>query len=355
MEKKLRNGFKIFYIVSLATALIILLRTANRSTLQALTHAKPRYLCLAIGFTLLYWLADIVRVKVLTMGLGERLSFRAIAEILFAHIFFSAITPFSSGGGPLQVYMMYKEGIPTAKGIAVTGMRFVLSIIIVGLTAPTIILSFPNMIQTTSIKYLYIYTLLSFSMAVLFYITIMFWPTLTKMVLGILINSLHRLRLVKGECAEKWKVSANNVVEEFSMSFKNYFGQGKWYLLLSFLITGVYLFAQFSVPVALMWAFGINVNLFEILVSQIVLTAVMYFFPTPGSSGVAEGGFALIFIRYVPSHLIGVVVLLWRFLLTYLGVMAGAYVFFKVLGSVTMSTIMSVSKGDNGDKERKDK
>jgi uncharacterized protein (TIRG00374 family) len=101
---------------------------------------------------------------------------------------------------------------------------------------------------------------------------------------------------------------------------------------------------QFTIPVVLMGAFHLKADIVSVIANQLVLMAVMYFIPTPGSSGVAEGGFALIFMSFVPKHILGLLVVFWRFLTSYLSVIIGSYIFLKLLGNVTMKTIMNVTE-----------
>ncbi|OZB04657.1 MAG: hypothetical protein B7X58_14620 [Marinobacter sp. 34-60-7] len=58
----------------------------------------------------------------------------------------------------------------------------------------------------------------------------------------------------------------------------------------------------------------------------VVTTFVMYFSPTPGASGISEGVFGSFFSGLLPgSHLI-LVIVAWRFLTIYLGMLVGLVV-----------------------------
>lgn len=64
----------------------------------------------------------------------------------------------------------------------------------------------------------------------------------------------------------------------------------------------------------------------DVLARVVTTTFVMYFTPTPGASGVAEGVFGKLFAGLVtPGHLV-VVTLAWRFLTIYLGMVVGIVV-----------------------------
>jgi uncharacterized membrane protein YbhN (UPF0104 family) len=55
----------------------------------------------------------------------------------------------------------------------------------------------------------------------------------------------------------------------------------------------------------------------------VVTTFIMYFAPTPGASGVAEGVFGLFFSALVQSGDLVLTILVWRFLTIHLGMLIG--------------------------------
>lgn len=343
LDQKIKKGLKIFYAVSLITAALILYFTSSPATLNSLVSANPLLLLLALLLAISVAVVDNLRLRLLVAGLGEKLTFAFGLELVFANNFFSAITPFATGGGALQVYMMHERGITIAKGMASTVMKFILSIVFLGISSPLLLLAFPGLVQTANIRYLFLYTTISFGIAAAFYLTVLFWPWATQSLVRLFLSILQRIRLIHAERAERWQEKILHIIQEFSTSFKSYFGRGKVYILLGFLCTVLLFLIQFTIPVILMWAFHQKVDVIPVIANQLVLMAVMYFVPTPGSSGVAEGGFALIFMKFIPKHILGLLVIFWRFLTSYMGVILGSYIFLKILGNVTMKTIMNVT------------
>jgi uncharacterized protein (TIRG00374 family) len=58
----------------------------------------------------------------------------------------------------------------------------------------------------------------------------------------------------------------------------------------------------------------------------------VYFAPTPGGSGVAEGGFIVLFTEFLPTGTVGVVAIVWRIFTEYLPFIAGLYYAVKIFG-----------------------
>jgi uncharacterized protein (TIRG00374 family) len=72
-----------------------------------------------------------------------------------------------------------------------------------------------------------------------------------------------------------------------------------------------------------------KVSLITVISIQILITFLIYFTPTPGGSGVAEGSFALIFSNFLDSSYIAPLTFYWRFLTTYLGMVIGLFIFYR--------------------------
>jgi hypothetical protein len=65
----------------------------------------------------------------------------------------------------------------------------------------------------------------------------------------------------------------------------------------------------------------------DVLLLQTLIMFLLYFAPTPGGAGLAEVVSALVMGIYVPRELTPIYILIWRFIQTYLTVVAGSVVF----------------------------
>jgi uncharacterized protein (TIRG00374 family) len=64
---------------------------------------------------------------------------------------------------------------------------------------------------------------------------------------------------------------------------------------------------------------------------QVLLMVIIVVPSTPGSSGVAEAGAATLFSIFVPTYLVGIVVISWRAFTYYMNLLLGGFVSFKIL------------------------
>jgi hypothetical protein len=56
---------------------------------------------------------------------------------------------------------------------------------------------------------------------------------------------------------------------------------------------------------------------------QVMIVLIMAYVPVPGGSGVAEFGLATLFAPFVPSHILGVFIVAWRFFTYYIPLTLG--------------------------------
>ncbi|BBO85211.1 hypothetical protein DSCO28_57770 [Desulfosarcina ovata subsp. sediminis] len=115
----------------------------------------------------------------------------------------------------------------------------------------------------------------------------------------------------------------------FSGGFKRYFRTSPGWAVLSVLFTVLFLLLLFSFSVVLVRALGYQAPVLTVLALQVVVTFFMYFVPTPGAAGVAEGGYGLLFAQLVQKQDIVPLTLCWRFLTIYVGVVIGIVVMYR--------------------------
>ena len=66
--------------------------------------------------------------------------------------------------------------------------------------------------------------------------------------------------------------------------------------------------------------------------AESLLLFMLYFIPTPGASGAAEGGAVAVFGLFVPWSVAGVMAVTWRLLSEYTGIAIGTFIVVRMLG-----------------------
>jgi uncharacterized protein (TIRG00374 family) len=78
-------------------------------------------------------------------------------------------------------------------------------------------------------------------------------------------------------------------------------------------------------------ALGLHADFVDVLVLQTTIAFLLYFAPTPGSSGAAEALSAALMSVYVPASYLAAYTILWRFIMSYATVIVGTIVFYRLL------------------------
>jgi len=277
----------------------------------------------------LYFLADGLRLYCVIRAMGFRIAFPYIVKLVFVNIFVSNVTPLATGGGVVQVYFMKQKGMPIGEATAATSIRTILAALILFTLTPVIIWAEPNQFRVFFHRnLLYGITGVSCAYLVVFWI-VLFRIRIIKRWLFRGLNLLNILKIVSRSRFRSLFLMASHELELFSDGFKRYFKVGPGWAALSVVFTTLFLFLLFSFSVVLVRALGYQVSVLTVLTFQVVVTFFMYFAPTPGAAGIAEGGYGFLFAQLVQKQDITLLTLSWRFLTIYVGVLIGIFVIYR--------------------------
>lgn len=295
---------------------------AQSGTLNPALFSKA-LLASILGLLFLYFLTDALRLYYVLRVLGHRLKILDLGKLTFINILFSNITPLATGGGFAQIWYLSRRGIPLGVATAATTLRTLLAMGFIFLPVPFLVLKLPlfrgSEILTSSGLLLGFFAAayLSLFLLMLFRLKWFLW------IFDVFTQVLACIRVVKPETLASWRRVLFRETVRFSRCIKIYLRGEKRDLLLSVACTVVFLVSLFSFPALLLWGWGYSFNYFHVTGMLVVSTCLMYFAPSPGGSGFAEGVFGIFFASLVaPSDLVGIIVA-WRFLTIYLGMLIG--------------------------------
>jgi uncharacterized protein (TIRG00374 family) len=103
-------------------------------------------------------------------------------------------------------------------------------------------------------------------------------------------------------------------------------------LLLTAVLFGFKCFAAYFIVRGL----GVSAGVWEVVSIQILILLAVYFFPTPGGTGAAELGSAVLMAQILPIELLTVYVVTWRVVVMYISVILGSVVMLRALGQDTL-------------------
>ena len=314
----------ILLLIITAIVLYIVLKDDFEDIVNTLTKIDIKYILLAILFYALFIvLKGFVNYKI-TNDKKKLSLFEAIKHNIITQ-FFNGVTPFSTGGQPMEVYMLMEHDIPIAKATNQTIQSFIfyqIALVICGTIAVVNNFFFPIF---PKVRLLQILVLLGFAINVLvvvFLILISRSKRVTNKISSLCIKVLRKLKRNVDEEDIKQKFS------DYHEGFKE-LRKRKRLFVGGVLLNIISLLCLYIVPLFILYSMGdftsIDIN------STITASAYVYiiggFVPIPGASGGIEYGFSRFFGNFIVASKLSAVLLLWRFITYYLGVIVGALVF----------------------------
>ncbi len=330
------------FIIILAASLIIIgviiYFTATKETWSVIKNINLNFFFLGVLFYVIEVSADAVRTKVMIRGTNHKIGLWECYKLVFLQVFFDLITPFSVGGQPFQIYVLHKKNVPGGSATTVVvlkllfGALFLTAIVIFGIF-------FHNDLFTGTPILVLLTNITGFILLFLFVIFILglYNPAITTVVLSFLFKILWKLKISRHP--DKFKNTIMKHILLARNSFKGLVGHRALYLITGFILSGIMILSTVLMVVAFIWGFGVGIPLVEGIILTSALIFIITFMPTPGSSGLGEGIFYLLYNQFVPTHLIGVIIFLWRFFYHYLSAILGAFVSAKYFSELLAKKI----------------
>jgi uncharacterized protein (TIRG00374 family) len=131
---------------------------------------------------------------------------------------------------------------------------------------------------------------------------------------------------LKGRSAERVEATRVLLEEEshiFREALVTIWGRKWWVLLWSASLVVLAFVAEFMVGLVILWGFGYRGSVIDPLLLQSLLKPILSASPTPGSVAIGEGGYIGFFAAYLPSHFIGIALVLWRLVLYFVPMFVG--------------------------------
>lgn len=329
----LKKGLVLFLVLTFGVSTFILFSSVEKHTYEMIMGADKRGLLIALFMVILAWCFDALRFCAVARAASEKISFRLGLILTWLHYFGCAVTPMQTGGGPFQVYVLYKGKMPIGKGVAITLTRTLLTMLLLGMVVPLAVIIEPDLLKghrilTGFFSYVVIFVIFSWFLVVISF----FRPRMIKRWGQVITLLLKRIGLVKPRSVLYVVRRVNSEIDNYNLNFRLFFTTGLPHFIKAVVYSCFHLLFLFSVLPVLIWSLGLEVSFFQALLAQGVFLFVLYFVPTPGASGFAEGGGAVLFSLLVPWNIAGVTAIAWRFFTEYLAIFMGAMVAIKMLG-----------------------
>lgn len=323
--KKRKIPWSMLYIIATIGA-VVLFGLFNRefgNVFYTITHLTPGFLSIAILVSVVFFFFEggvillLMRSQNIPMKLGSSMKIGLIG------IYYSYITPSSTGGQPMQAAYLRRDKIPVGLSTAVLIMKFFCyqcAFVFCSLLSFLFLYGKISRENPGIIPFIVVGLIINGG-SILFFGSLFCRPVLGAM-----------CRFVKWLAGKFKRLSARfhvlESIDKFQADFDSYtddFKEKKKAVIWGILLSVPQFILQMSVLYFIYRAFGYQqTGYLEIVAIQSLLQASVSFMPMPGASGAQEIGFSNFLRPYFVNNDLYAAVMVWRFFTYYLVVIAGA-------------------------------
>ncbi len=327
MKKAKFNSFIILVISGIF--IYYLLKDNFKQSMDLLITAKFAWLFLAATLFFLYVLFEAYALYLLAKEYKKDYPFWKTLCLQFMTKFFNGITPFASGGQPLQVYELHKEGLTYVQATSVIVENFIIfqtSIVIMGIAAVIANFFFDFFVENYMMK---IFVLFGFTVNLLLLLVVLavsINPKISQKVINWLCSFLHKIKILKDKNKTNKKI--NNFFKDYIKAFAE-LRKNKKLVVKTIGLVMIAMISYFLIPQCVFNALKIKHELSFLItiVTGIYIFIMSSFVPIPGGTGGVEFGFLVFFENFVPNPLIPPALILWRFITYYVPILVGGIIY----------------------------
>lgn len=329
MKKKMKddNIIKKSFISSILFIIIVMIvfyfifKDNNYKEVQHMfVTADRRFLILAILCMSCFSICEALNVKTVLNTLGDKISFKDAYKYSLSGFFVSSITPSSTGGDPMELYMMSRDKIKISHGaisllLKLLSYQFVLFLLAIFgfLTSYKIFMS-----SLGNLKYLaFLGIFLNLLVFTLYFLIIFFKPAILFLV-DLFSKLLHKIHFKK---ADSLIENLLKQVDEYSKA-ATYLKKNKKIFVKLFLTTLAQMILYYCIPYFVYLSLGLRgTSIITFISVQSMLFISVSSIPSPGAVGISEATFMKIYSQIYPETVLGSAMIITRFINFYIFVL----------------------------------
>lgn len=313
----------ILLITITVIVLYFVLKDDLSGIIESLKHMDLKYIILALVF---YTISVVIKGFMNYKIVNDKEKFKlkeAINQNIISQ-FFNGITPFQTGGEPMAIYMLKEQGfsISQATNYMVQGFIFYqLALVLYGLFAVVYNYTFQVFPKVQILQYL---VLIGFTINIVVVILLLlsYSEQATKRISKLSYKICRKLKI---------KISKENLEKKFE-DYHNGFQElkeRKGLFVFGVCMNIISLSCLYMVPYFILCGMGDtnSLSIVNTLISSAYVYLIGAFVPVPGASGGIEYGFTQFYGNFVAGSIISAMLIVWRFITYYLGVIVGGICF----------------------------
>lgn len=270
----------------------------------------------------IYWFLETLSLHLVIKKLHHKQHFNKTLQTTMIGQFFNCITPFSSGGQPMQAVHMVKTGVPFGVASSCLLIKFIIYQVV--LTLYSLVVLWMKLgefsAEVNGFTYMVMIGFIVNTLVVLALLSIGCFKKITIKVVFKIINNLEKVKLIKNKEQKKFYI-----IKEFDSFYKSFIWMKnhKKVIFYMAMLSAVQLTAYFLIPYFIHRSFGLQGQILSIIAAQAFVLMISSFIPLPGAAGGAEVSFFTFFKLFFPANLLNISILLWRMITFYLTICIG--------------------------------
>lgn len=328
VKKTSKKGtiFNFILIITIFAGLLIYMINVDGidNIINLLHQVNYNWVIAGLICLIIYWICEAITLHVPLKRMYKSHNFGNSVKVSMIGQLFNNITPFSSGGQPMQAYELTKTGKRVSDSLSVLMLKFIVTQIALVVTTVIIVFAEFDFFKMLMHDYLWV-AILGFGVNIVAIIVAIIAGINKKLITSIvnpIIKLLGKIHIFK---------QPDKVIDNFDKSMDNFSGQfkvmksEKLMVLKMFVVAVIQSMSYYSITYMVYKAFGNSeITFLQIIPAQAFLLLIMTFVPTPGSGLGAEGGFYLLFNSIFKKGTINMSILFWRIYTFYLPIIVGA-------------------------------
>ncbi|UCB53538.1 MAG: flippase-like domain-containing protein [Candidatus Zixiibacteriota bacterium] len=239
-KKHIIRGFRLFALLSLLGFATIFFFTTTGESFKALQSVRPEFLLLALLMVAVDFLLGGLRIYVFfTKQILKKISLFDCIKANLANIFVAAVTPSNTGGGPAQLYILTRRGVPLSGAMSVSLINFFSSMSFFFLGFLVVFLFTSGSIFPRGLAFLIRYSFLAFSVVSLLAVFLVVKPESLSFLFKIFSWITRAVWRKDQEKQTNMSEKLKDQVVQLRFYLQHFFRREKLILSVSFLVTVV--------------------------------------------------------------------------------------------------------------------
>lgn len=318
-----------FIIIAIITSLVLYysLKDDYKNIIHEIKTINKLWFLVAFIMMFMYWLIKALVRKKLVSKFNKNYKFIDSFKLSLELNFFNGVTPFATGGEPYEVYSLTKHGIKGTDSTNIMIQNFItyqIALVLLGMIA-IITNQFVHIFPSGFLTYLITIGFTINFLVIVFLFVITFGKKIDKFIMKIIVFILSKFKIVKNK--ENTLEKFHNYLEEFHEGATILLKDKKTFIkmiMLQFLSLSIF----YLIPLILLYGMGdySSLNGYESIIISAYVMLIGSFVPIPGGTGGLEYGFIAFYGNFIKGSKLNAIMLLWRFITYYFGIMLGAIV-----------------------------